>query len=42
MWRFGDDSGLTCVCALQVLPNGDPKAIPAWFMAEKTVYDNLE
>jgi hypothetical protein len=26
----------------QVLPNGDPKAIPAWFMAEKTIYDNLE
>jgi hypothetical protein len=30
---------LTCV---QVLPNGDPKAIPTWFMCEKTIYDNLE
>jgi hypothetical protein len=26
----------------QVLPNGDPKVIPAWFMCEKTIYDNLE
>jgi CubicO group peptidase (beta-lactamase class C family) len=27
---------------VQVLPNGDPQVIPAWFMTEKTIYDNLQ
>ena len=26
----------------QVLPSGDPKVSPVWFMCEKTIYDNLE
>ncbi|KAH7078854.1 phosphatidylinositol-glycan biosynthesis class S protein-domain-containing protein [Paraphoma chrysanthemicola] len=41
-WWVDRERGIAGFLGSQVLPNGDPKAIPAWFMAEKTIYDNLE
>lgn len=40
-WWIDREKGVAGFLGSQVLPNGDPKAIPAWFMAEKTIYDNL-
>ncbi|KAJ4366624.1 GPI transamidase component [Ascochyta clinopodiicola] len=41
-WWIDRERGVAGFLAGQVLPNGDPKVIPAWFMCEKTIYDNLE
>ncbi|KAH9868388.1 hypothetical protein J1614_007460 [Plenodomus biglobosus] len=41
-WWMDREKGIAGFLGSQVLPNGDPKVIPAWFMAEKTIYDNLE
>ncbi|KAL6705835.1 GPI transamidase component [Coniothyrium glycines] len=41
-WWIDREKGVAGFIASQVLPNGDPKVIPAWFMAEKTIYDHLE
>jgi hypothetical protein len=41
-WWIDRELGVAGFLAGQVLPNGDPKVIPAWFMCEKTIYDNLE
>ncbi|KAG9200777.1 GPI transamidase component [Epicoccum nigrum] len=41
-WWVDREKGVAGFLAGQVLPNGDPKVIPAWFMCEKTIYDNLE
>ncbi|KAF3004271.1 GPI transamidase component [Curvularia kusanoi] len=41
-WWVDREKGVAGFLAGQVLPNGDPKIIPAWFMCEKTIYDNLE
>ncbi|KAI8937732.1 hypothetical protein NX059_005432 [Plenodomus lindquistii] len=40
-WWVDREKGVAGFLGGQVLPNGDPKLIPAWFMAEKTIYDNL-
>lgn len=40
-WWIDRERGVAGLLAGQVLPNGDPKIIPAWFMCEKTIYDNL-
>lgn len=40
-WWMDREKGVAGFLGAQVLPNGDPKVIPAWFMAEKTIYDNL-
>ncbi|KAH7381741.1 beta-lactamase/transpeptidase-like protein [Pyrenochaeta sp. MPI-SDFR-AT-0127] len=41
-WWIDREKGVAGFLASQVLPNGDPKVIPAWFTAEKTIYDNLQ
>ncbi|KAG9187679.1 hypothetical protein G6011_05550 [Alternaria panax] len=41
-WWVDREKGVAGMLASQVLPNGDPKVIPAWFMAEKGIYDALE
>ncbi|KAL1796843.1 hypothetical protein ACET3X_005383 [Alternaria dauci] len=41
-WWVDREKGVAGILASQVLPNGDPKVIPAWFMAEKGIYDALE
>ncbi|KAH3950020.1 hypothetical protein HBI56_005250 [Parastagonospora nodorum] len=41
-WWIDRARGVAGMLGAQVLPNGDPKVIPAWFMCEKTIYDNLE
>ncbi|KAF2856693.1 beta-lactamase/transpeptidase-like protein [Plenodomus tracheiphilus IPT5] len=41
-WWVDRARGVAGFLGAQVLPNGDPKLFPAWFMAEKTIYDNLE
>lgn len=41
-WWIDREKGVAGMIAAQVLPNGDPKVIPAWFMAEKSIYDHLE
>ncbi|CAO2657568.1 Nn.00g036940.m01.CDS01 [Neocucurbitaria sp. VM-36] len=41
-WWVDREKGVAGFLGAQVLPNGDPKVVPAWFMAEKTIYDNLE
>jgi hypothetical protein len=41
-WWVDREKGIAGMLASQVLPNGDPKVIPAWFMAEKGIYDALE
>ncbi|KAF1841810.1 beta-lactamase/transpeptidase-like protein [Cucurbitaria berberidis CBS 394.84] len=41
-WWMDREKGVAGMLASQALPNPDPKVIPAWFMAEKMIYDNLE
>ncbi|KAF2031300.1 beta-lactamase/transpeptidase-like protein [Setomelanomma holmii] len=41
-WWVDREKGIAGFLGAQVLPNGDPKVIPAWFMCEKTIYDNLQ
>jgi hypothetical protein len=41
-WWMDRERGVAGFLAGQALPNGDPKLIPAWFMCEKTIYDNWE
>lgn len=41
-WWADRERGVAGMLAAQVLPFGDPKVVPAWFMAEKGVYDGLD
>ncbi|KAF1913693.1 beta-lactamase/transpeptidase-like protein [Ampelomyces quisqualis] len=41
-WWLDRTKGVAGMLGAQVLPNGDPKVIPAWYMCEKTLYDHLE
>jgi CubicO group peptidase (beta-lactamase class C family) len=40
-WWMDREKGVAGMIAAQVLPNGDPKVIPAWAMAEMGVYQGL-
>lgn len=41
-WWIDREKGVAGFLGSQVIPNGDPKVFTAWFMAEKTIYDNLQ
>ncbi|KAL5119502.1 hypothetical protein ACEQ8H_002567 [Pleosporales sp. CAS-2024a] len=41
-WWVDRAKGVAGFLGAQVLPNGDAKVIPAWFMCEKMIYDHLE
>ncbi|KAF2132013.1 beta-lactamase/transpeptidase-like protein [Dothidotthia symphoricarpi CBS 119687] len=41
-WWVDREKGVAGMLASQVLPNPDPKVVPAWFNCEKAIYDNLE
>ncbi|KNG46742.1 beta-lactamase transpeptidase-like protein [Stemphylium lycopersici] len=41
-WWVDRERGAAGMLAAQVLPYGDPKVVPAWFMAEKGIYDGLD
>lgn len=41
-WWIDREKGVAGFLGSQVIPNGDAKVFTAWFMAEKTIYDNLQ